>query len=650
MKAVYFSNLDVLTFFVYVAVLSAIGLYFSLRSANRAADYFLAGRSLPWYVVGSSYIAANITTEHFIGLVGAAFIYGMCVSTGEWSSVIAFTFLIWLYIPFLMSSRVYTAPEFLEKRFNRKMRINFAIVTIGVNILGFLGPILYGGGLVLNALFGVNINLAIIIVAFTSGFWAILGGLKAIASIDVFTIIIMVVGGLSVTLIGLGHLGAGEGVFEGARQMLAANQGVPEFAREFIDEMAPHILKGAEEGATYDRLSVIQPMNHYAVPWTHWVLSFFYIGLWYTVINQHMIQKVLAARDIYHARLGIILASVLKLILPLIIVVPGLIFFAMNPAMPEDLTASAAELELIHELGLSHELEQKSYLLSPSDSALIIEMREGPEVVRAAHHARSGLLPEAEAVAALKDLSALRFDFVSQWSNKSYILLIKDLIPPFWVGLLMAALFGSVQSTVGSVINSTSTVFTMDIYRLFYRPVISERDQVGVGRTVGLLILGLSTITAIILAEVSRVNLYVFVQTLFVFFAPPFSAIFLVGSLWTRVNGHDAVFALKLSLVFAILLKIVEFGLPSALPNFMLPFANQGALVWFVAVTAVSLSAWITHPPSAQQTTEGLVVRLKKSDLADLSEENCWWRSVTFWWILCVLGMFSLIFIFSFIL
>lgn len=88
----------------------------------------------------------------------------------------------------------------------------------------------------------------------------------------------------------------------------------------------------------------------------------------------------------------------------------------------------------------------------------------------------------------------------------------------------------------------------------------------------------------------------------------------------------------------------------NSLPNVMLPFANQGPLVWFVAVTAVSLSAWITHRPSAEQNAEGLVVRLKKSDLADLSEENFWWRSVTFWWLLCVLGMFSLIFIFSFIL
>lgn len=647
METLDLSNLDVLVFLVYVAVFCAIGIYFSRKTKPQAADYFLAGRSLPWYAVGSSYIAANISTEHFIGLVGAAFIYGMCVSTSEWSSVIAFTFLIWLYIPFLMSSRVYTAPEFLEKRFSRKMRIYFALVTLVVNIFGFLGPILYGGGLVLHALFGMDLNLAIVLVAISSGFWAICGGLKTIASIDVFTIIIMVIGGLSVTFIGLNHLGGGAGVFEGIEQMLAANRGIPDFASQFIDEMVPHILKGDSAGAPYGRLSVIQPLNHYAVPWTHWVLSFFYIGLWYTVINQHMIQKVLAAKDIYHARLGMILASILKLLLPLIVVIPGLIFFAMNPLMPNYPLANSEELELIHELGLSHELEEESHLLDPNDTALIIEMREGPKVVRAAHEARAGLLSEGEAAIALQKMSELRFAFVSQWSNKSYILLILDLVPPFWVGLLMAALFGSIQSTVGSVINSTSTVFTMDIYRVFFRPRASEPEEVRVGRSVGWLILILSIITAILLAEVSRVNLFVFAQTLFVFFAPPFSAIFLVGSLWNRVNGHDAVLAVKLSVIFAILLKVLEFALPEALPSALLPFANQGALVWVVAVLSVSISAWRSHPPPAEKTTKDLIVRLNKSDF---SKGTSWVRSVTFWWLICILAMFLLIVLFSIIL
>lgn len=641
------SYFHILTFGLYFAALCLIGYLASRKKAHSAADYFLAGRSLPWYVVGSSYIAANISTEHFIGLVGAAFIYGMCVSTGEWSSIIAFTFLIWLYIPFLMSSRVYTAPEFLEKRFNRTMRVYFAIVTLTVNVFGFLGPILFGGALVLEALFGLNILAAITIIAISSAFWAIWGGLRSIASIDVLTIVTMVIGGLSVTFLGLHHLGQGEGIWQGLQAMLEANRGTPEFASQFIHDMVPHILKGDAPGDGYDRLSVIQPLNHYAMPWTHWVLSFFYIGLWYTVINQHMIQKVLAAKDIYHARMGIILASGLKLLLPLMIVFPGLIFFAMNPQVPNYPAAESGNLALIRDLGLMHELNERSHILAPNDATLILEMKEGADVVRAAHQAKNGRLTPEEAEAALQAHSALRFAFASEWSNRSYILLIKELVPPFLFGLLMAAMFGSIQSTVSSVINSTSTVFTMDIYRMFFRPNARAAEEILVGRLAGGVILVLSILTALLLAEVTRVNLFVFIQTLFVFFAPPFSGIFLVGSLWRRVRGRDAVYATTIALLFALVLKIMEFGFPGTLPSFMLPFANQGALVWLVTVLVVSISALITKPPATEQTSDGLVVQFKRSDFVNSAGGSYWFQSITFWWITSVAAMVLLILVFS---
>ncbi|MEZ5275766.1 MAG: sodium/solute symporter [Opitutaceae bacterium] len=569
--------LDYVAFFGYFLCLSLIGYFAGRKKGKSAADYFLAGRSLPWYVVGSSYIAANISTEHFIGLIGAAVIYGLCVATGEWSTVIAFTFLIWLFIPYLFSSRVYTAPEFLEKRFNRPMRNVFAGVTLLVNVVAFLGPVIYGGAFVLTEFFGMNEILAIVVIAILSGFWAIWGGLKSIALMDVLTIGIMVFGGLSVTVLGLIHMGHGDGLIAGAINTIEINQGKVEWAAQWISANASNIFKGAGPTESYDRLTLLQPINHYATPWTHWVFSFFYIGLWYTVINQHMIQKVLAAKDMYHARMGMVFASFLKLLLPFFVVVPGLIFFAMKP----------------------------DFLMS-GDWAVM-----------------------------------------SDQANRTYVLMIKELVPVFLVGILVAALFGAIQSTVCSVLNSTSTVFTLDVYRMFINPKATERQEVIVGRLAGIVILLLSIGVAILLATVQKMNLFVWIQMLYVFFAPPFSATFLLGSLWRRVSGFDALLASIVAFAFAITLKILEFG--GALPDWMMPFANQGMLVWAVCMIVCTASALITPPPSPEKVSDDLTFNWKKMDFKGGLGTH-WWNSVTLWWAIALAGMFFFVFLFSVVL
>ena len=602
--------LDYAAFFGYFFLLSLIGYVAGRKQSQTVADYFLAGRSLPWYVVGSSYIAANISTEHFIGLIGAAVIYGICVATGEWSTVIAFTFLIWLFIPYLVQSTVYTAPEFLEKRFNPSMRVIFGVVTILINIVAFMGPVIYGGALVVEEVFGVNdwlgigegvssgqafdwgIVVSIVVIALASGAWAIWGGLRSVALMDLLTIAVMVFGGLSVTYLGLMHLGGGEGLIAGVRRMVAVNQGSEGWAQQWIDQHVADILKGARPGDEYNRLSVLQPLDHYANPWTHWVFSFFYIGLWYTAINQHMIQKVFAAKDLYHARMGMVFACFLKLLLPFIVVVPGLIYFAMVPDF----------------LGSGTFAEQ-------SDAA-----------------------------------------------NKTYILMIKELVPVFLVGVLLAALFGAIQSTVCSVLNSTSTVFTLDFYRTYFRPQATQREEVVVGRVAGATILALSIGVAIMLATATKFNLFVWIQMLYVFFAPPFSATFLLGSLWRRVNGVDAMVATVASFVFAAGLKVLEFK------DQLVAFSGNAPVSMPGRPGRAGLADSVCQPGHARV---GLLHdRLHLLGLADAAARPAagvggpdsrppgrirlgeglgrhWYSSITFWWAVSFLMMFLFVFVFS---
>ena len=199
--------MDFLAFFGYLALLGFVGWWYG-RKKTTSQEYFLAGRSLPWYVVGSSYIASNISIEHFVGMVGAAVLFGICVATPEWSTVIAFSFMIWIFIPFLLTSKVYTAPEFLERRFNVQMRVIFAAITILANIFLFMGPVIYGGSLILVKLAGLSKISAAIIIGLVAGVWAIWGGLKSVAFMDVVTIIFKIGGGMIVTVLGL--LGAGQ--------------------------------------------------------------------------------------------------------------------------------------------------------------------------------------------------------------------------------------------------------------------------------------------------------------------------------------------------------------------------------------------------------------------------------------------------------
>ena len=592
--------LDFVSFFGYFFFLSFIGWYVGRSKKQAASDYFLAGKTLPWYVVGSSYIAANISTEHFLGMIGAAVLYGIVVATPEWSAVIAFSFLIWLFIPFLLGSKVYTTPEFLEKRFNKEIRLLFAFITILANVTAFMAPVIYGGGLIVeealgfNKLMGLDITsitagyipnwglfISIFLIAFASGVWAIWGGLKSVAWMDVLTIVIMVMGGLMVTFLGLSYIGDGS-IVDGFSRMINVNQCHDGWASEWLNKNVVNMLAGSAEGDTYNRLSVLQPVNHTTTPWTHWVFSFFYIGLWYTVINQHMIQKVFAAKDIYHARMGMVFASFLKLLLPFIVVVPGLIWFVMKP----------------------------DFLFSSNWSVM------------------------------------------SEEANKTYIMMISKLVPPFMTGLLLAALFGSIQSTVSSVLNSTSTIFTLDFYKHYVNRQATEAQEVRVGKWAGAIILIVSIALAVLLA-MTKINIFVYIQTLYTFIAPPFSAIFLIGMLWKKVNGQDALTAVIVSFVVGILLKYLEFGpladSHTAFAQFVKPFANQGLIVWAVAMVTCMVSAHFTPKPKAEQISSGLVLNLK--DLANLKDGlgSKWYNSVGFWWGISFALMVVLILSFSLI-
>ena len=562
--------LDYLAFGAYFIALCAIGLWAGRNEKTHADDYFLAGRTLPWYVVGSSFIASNISSEHFIGMVGAAFVYGICVAMAEWGNVLSFSVLIWLFIPFLLASRVFTTPEFMEKRFHPVLRQFFAVLTVLSNVVAFLAAVLYGGGLALQGLFGWNLWFSIIILAGVAGSWAIYGGLRSVAWTDFFTVIVMIVGGLMVTVLGLLMLsGEKQSLVDGWHTMIERNQAQAGIWQEVVLQNAQHCARVDH----YDRLSVIQPVTHETSPWPNLLLGLFSVSIWYNVINQFMIQRVLGAKNMYHARMGIVLAGYMKILMPAIVVVPGLILFARYP-----------------------EVMQRPW-------------------------------------------SEIRTE-----ADKGYIHMLQTLIPVGLRGLFLAALFGAIQSTVNSVLNSTATVFTLDIYKRLLRPAAGEKHLVRVGVMSSVVILIISIVIAGFINRLSG-SLFVYVQSLYAFFAPPFGAVFVLGVMWRRINGPGAVTAVVLGFVLGLAMKLyVQFVPGHAM--WLEPFAMQGIVNWAFCVVICIVVSLATPPPRPEQVTDQLTFNWHKVNIfSELGDR--WYTSVVFWWGLFVVITLAIFALFS---
>ncbi|HXK95205.1 MAG TPA: sodium/solute symporter, partial [bacterium] len=500
--------------------------------------------------------------------IGGAFVYGICVAMSEWLNVGSFTLLIWLFIPFLLTAKVFTTPEFLERRFNPALRFVFAVVTVISNVVAFLAAVLYGGGLAVQTLFGWNLWFSIILLGVVAGGWAIYGGLKSVAWTDFFMLIAMVAGGIMVTVLGLYALsGDSRSLIEGVRVMIERNQAYTgvwaEAARHHAQQMV-HL-------DTYNRLSVIQPVTHEVSPWPSLIFGIFSVSIWYNVLNQFMIQRVLGARNMYHARMGIVLAGYMKIFMPVIVVFPGLILFALHP-----------------------------------------------------------------------EVLTLPWEQVRPEADRGYINMLGTLIPAGWRGLFLAALFGAIQSTVNSVLNSTATIFTLDIYKRLIWKQADEKHLVRMGMASSVVILATAILLGGFIGRISG-SLFVYIQTLYAFFAPPFAAVFLLGILFRRINGTGAATAVGLGFALGIFMKY--YVTQPGHPVWLEPYANQAIVSWCFCMAVCAGISLITAPPRPEQVTDDLTFNWRRMNIfSELGEH--WYTSVVFWWGLfaAIIGFLVLLF------
>ena len=319
--------LDYIEFFIFLVLLCAVGFFSGRGERKTSADYFLAGRTLPWYVVGGSYVAANVSTEHFVGLVGASYIMGVVPAQAQWATSLVILLIIFLFVPFLLKARITTIPEYLSRRFGSGTRLSFAVITVIANITIFMAAVMYAGGLALSAFFGWPLLWCIIGTGIFAGGWAVYGGLSTAAWTGLVTAVVKVGGVGLLTIFALKGMTPSGGILDGFWSVIEHNRGTEGVWREAVAASGPHLT---QMGA-YNRLSVIQPPDHPLIPWTSIIFTIVSVGVWYGAMNQFIVQRVLGAKNIWHARMGLMVAGYAKFLLPLIIVLPGLILFQRHP-------------------------------------------------------------------------------------------------------------------------------------------------------------------------------------------------------------------------------------------------------------------------------------------------------------------------------
>ena len=482
------TTLDLAVFAGYCILLLGFAWWISREKAGHqrnTSDYFLASKSLPWWAIGTSLIASNISAEQIIGMSGSGYAIGLAIASYEWMAAITLIVIGKYFLPTFLEQKIYTMPQFLQQRFDRRVQLVMAFFWLAVYTFVNLTAVLYLGALAIETITGVEMFYGMLFLAVFSAAYSLYGGLKAVAFTDIIQVVLLVFGGLMVSYLALDTISEGHGAIAGFSTLL-----------ERVPQSFDMIL--APEHEDYISLPGISVLIGGL-----WVMNLSYWGF-----NQYITQRTLAAKSLREAQKGIALAAYLKLLMPVLVVLPGI-----------------AALVLIPDL----ERPDQAY----------------PEMMK--------------------------------------------LVPAGLLGLTFAALVAAIASSLSSMANSVSTIFTMDIYRQLTDKQPSEKQLVLVGRTAALT----AMVVAMVIAEPLLGQLeqaFQYIQEFTGFFTPGVVAIFLLGFFHKKANALSALIAGIGSVVLSALARIFW-------PE--LPFMDRVGLVFVACLLLGMLVAGSQKDPKA---------------------------------------------------
>src|SRR3954451_21776473 len=527
------TSIDWMVIAIYFGILLGVAWWVVKKGKDSAADYFLAGRNLGWWIIGASIFASNIGSEHIVGLAGAGATSGVALAHYElhaWCLLV----LAWVFVPFYMRSMVFTMPEFLERRFNEKSRYVLSIVSLIPFVISKIAVGIFAGGVVFATLLpemrlnlgGAEIDsfwIGSVLVIVLTGLYTTLGGMRAVAYNDAVQVIVLITGSALLTGYGLHRLGG----WSELRRLCGS---------DMFNLWKPLIPPGVEgtwapvmqTNAAGQIVKEAWYFNGY-FPWLGMLFCAPIIGLWYWCTDQYIVQRALGAPNETIARRGSIFAAFLKLFPVYLFLIPGLICFA---------------------LAKSGKVPELSQMIGPDGQAI----------------------PAA--------------------SNGAFPMMVQYLLPPGIRGIVVAGLLSALMGSLAGVFNACSTLFTVDLYQKWNQGA-SQRQLVRTGRiATGVMVLvALAWIPVIKGAS----GLYTYLQAVQGYLAPPIFVVFFLGVFWKRLNAAGALWAMIVGFALGVFRMLVDtpitLGLSKGYPEGSLLWIVNNIYFQYFSVLITLLSA-----------------------------------------------------------
>ena len=510
-----FATIDIVVFVGYCLLIVGIGIYVSRDKKGHeksAEDYFLAGKSLPWWAIGASLIAANISAEQFIGMSGSGFALGLAIASYEWMAAITLILVGKYFLPIFIEKGLYTIPEFVEKRYSTNLKTILAVFWIALYVFVNLTSVMYLGAKALDTIIGNGdgsiMMISVIGLALFAAAYSLWGGLSAVAWTDVVQVILLIIGGLVTTYIALDHLVPDGSPWDG---LVHLYQKVPEKFSMILSQGEIITPNGKDAWNDLPGLAVLVGGM--------WIANVYYWGF-----NQYIIQRTLAAKSLKEAQKGIVFAAGLKLIIPLIVVIPGIIAFVMNSDASGLVSATSADPTFLNDNG--------------------------------------GVIN----------------DNAAPW-------LIKSFVPVGLKGLVLAALAAAIVSSLASMLNSTATIFTMDIYKPYINKNANDKQTVNVGRLTAAVALVLAVFIAPALGNIDQA--FQFIQEYTGVVSPGILAVFLTGLFWKKATNNGAIWGILTSIPIALYFKVAPKGWSDAGIFIDWPFMHQMLATCLISIAII---------------------------------------------------------------